>query len=324
MKQLFSILICCILCAAAGFSTETQAITGADISIRFFNRTVYYPGNSPSEPVLVNISITNKGPATLRFKLADEHSFSLDFSAVNTRNRGLEHTDFWLRKRNSNQQVYFREISIESGESYSFTENLKDYLSIPSPGMYILDCSFYPELKTLSGESEPSIKSNRLTLEVKPSPGAAAVKILPVSPVTGAVLQAQDIPPDQVINYMLTARQKSQWEQFFLYMNFEQMLSRDPARGRRFKAESETGRFNMIENYKSELTQATIDKDISTIPNEFKIERTSYTETEGTVIVIEKFDYRTFKEIKRFTYYLSTENGIWYINDYTVDNLGTE
>lgn len=300
------------------------SLCAADISIRFFDRMVYYPGNSPSEPIQVQITITNDETETLRFKLADQHFFSLDFSAVNTRNKMLEHTEDWSRKRNTNQQIFFREISLEPGEAYSFTENVKNYLSIDIPGMYILDCAFYPELKRLSGDSEPSVKSNRLTLEIKPSPGAAAVKLLPVSPKTGEVLQAQPIPPDQVITYMLTARQKSLWEQFFLYMDLDSMLSRDPSRSRRFRAESEAGRAQLRENYKSELSQTKIDTEISTIPVDFKIERTSYTEMEGTVTVLEWFNYKDFSEKKRFTYLLSARDGIWRVYDYTVDNLGTE
>ena len=102
------------------------------------------------------------------------------------------------------------------------------------------------------------------------------------------------------------------------------MITRDPSRGRRYRAESEEGRVGMIENYKRELAQASVDKDISTIPVEFLIERTTYTETEGSVSVIEWFDYRTFREKKRFTYYLSSRDGIWRVVDYKVDNLGTE
>ncbi len=316
VKKLFAICLCLFMLAGT--------LCAADISIRFFDRMVYYPGNSPSEPVLVQITITNDETGTLRFKLADQHFFSLDFTAVNTRNKNLEHTGEWARKRNGSQQIFFREISLEPGESYSFTENVKEYLSIDAPGMYILDCAFYPELKRLSGDSEPSIKSNRLTLEIKPSPGAAAVKMLPVSPKTAEVLQAQPIPPDQVITYMLTARQKSLWDQFFLYLDIDKMLSRDPSRSRRFKAESETGRALIRENYKNELSQTRIDTDISSIPVEFRIERTSYTENEGIVTVLEWFNYKDFSEKKRFTYLLSARDGIWRVYDYTVDNLGTE
>lgn len=323
VKQLFFVI--CIVGMVSGFASPQDTLPGADVSIRFYDRTVYYPGNSPSEPILVQVTIANKGPETLRFKLADDLFFSLDFVAVNTKNQMLEHTETWMRKRNTNRQIFFREVSIESGEAYSFTENVKDYLIISAPGMYVLDAVFYPELKRISGDSDESqVRSNRLMLEVKPSPLAAAVSVLPVSPVTAEVLTPQSIPPDQVVTYMLTARQKSRWDQFFLYLDLERMIQKDPTRSKRYRAESEAGRFTMIERYKADLAQATADKDIATIPVEFMIEKTMYTGTEGTVTVIEWFDYRTFREKKRFTYYLASRNGIWHIYDYTVDNLGTE
>lgn len=306
------------------FAQIPVSFTGADVTIRFVDRTIYYPGDSPTEPIMVQVQITNNGSQTVRFKLADDHFFSLDFSAINTKSQNLEHTENWTRNRSSNRQIYFREISLEPGEAYSFTENIKDFLRISSPGMYILESSFYPELKRLSDSREAHIKSNRLTLEIKPSPGPATTRFLPISPVTAEVLQAKPLPPDQVITYLLTARQKSLWEQFFLYLDLEQMISRDPSRNKRFRSESENGRMLMIDNYKSELRQETTDKDISTIPVDFKIERTSYTDSEATVTVLEWFDYRTFREKKRFTYYLASRDGIWRVYDYTVDNLGTE
>jgi hypothetical protein len=201
---------------------------------------------------------------------------------------------------------------------------LKDYLAISNPGMYIIDCSFYPELKRLPDESEPLIRSNRLTLDVKPSPGAAAVKMLPVSPVTAEVLQAIAMPPDEVITYIITAPQQSHWEQFFLYFDMEEMIQRDPARKRRFNASSENARYRMIEDYKSEMAQSKVDTDISTIPVDFEIEKTTYAKSEGTVSVIEWFNYANYSEKKRFTYYLASRDGIWRVVDYAVDNLGTE
>lgn len=295
-----------------------------DISIRFYDRRVYYPGDSSGEPIFVQVSITNNNPDTLHFKLADDRSFSMDFHILNTRNRELKHTEQWLVKRNTNRQIYFREISLEPGEIYSFTENIKEYVDISDPGIFLLTASFFPELKRSSDNSEPHINSNRLSLEIKPAPAAAALRTLPVSPATGEILQAKPIPPDQVITYILTARQKSLWEQFFLYMDLEKMISRDPSRNKRFKLESEAGRINMVEVYKHELSQERVDKDIAVIPVDFKIEHTGYTDTLAEVKVIEWFEYRNFKEKKRFTYFLTSRDGVWTVYDYIVENLGTE
>ena len=229
-----------------------------------------------------------------------------------------------MRKRNTNRQIYFREITLEPGETYSFIENIKDYIEINEPGIFLVNSLFFPELKRYSDNSEMHVISNKLSLEIKPAPSAAALGSLPVSPLSGEILQAKPIPPDQVISYLLTARQKSLWEQFFLYMDLEKMISRDPSRNRRFKAESEAGRMEMVEVYKHELSQERVDKDIAVIPVEFKIEHTGYTDTKAEVKVIEWFEYSNFREKKRFTYFLASKDGIWTVYDYIVENLGTE
>lgn len=308
----------------AAFAEDIKTLNTEDVLIGFYDKTVYYPGDSASEPIFVKISVINNGKNTMRFKLADDRSFSIDFSLLTTKNRYIKHSEDWARKRNSNRQIYFREISLEPGESYSFVENIKEYLTIESPGIYILRSNFFPELKRLPDESENHITSNALTLEVRPSLSASALGGMPVSGATGEILKKLPISPDQVIRYLLASRQKSLWNQFFLYMDVERMLNKDPSKSRRFKAESESGRITMMETYKRELSQELIDKDIAAIPVEFKIEHTAYTDTEAQVKVIEWFQYRNFREKKRFTYYLSSRDGIWIVYDYIVENLGTE
>ena len=308
------------LCFAEAKKEESHE---KQISIRFYAKSVYYPGGEDSEPILVKVSITNSSAKAMRFKLADDRSFSIDFSLINTRNKDVLHNEGWKRKRASNSQIYFREITLEQGETYSFVENIKNYVSLEKAGVYVLKALFFPELKRLVDNTEEHLVSNALTLEVKPSPAALSLGGLPVSEATGEILKPQAIPPDQVINYMLIARQKSLWQQFFLYMDVDRMIAKDSARGRRFQAESEMGRLTMIEIYKRDLSRSHIDKDIAAIPAEFQIEHTAYTNTEAQVKVLEWFQYRNFREKKRFTYYLSSRDGVWMLYDYLVENLGT-
>jgi len=324
VKKHFIIVLCLIQSLFIFAQNADSPVLKAEVSIRFYDRRIYYPGSGSSEPIFIQISITNNNSETFRFKLADDRSFSIDFGIINSKNRQLQHTVDWMRKRNTNRQIYFREISLEPGETYSFIENLKDYIEITEPGIFLVNALFFPELKRYSDNSELHILSNKLSLEIKPAPSAAALGSLPVSQVSGEILQAKPIPPDQVIAYLLTARQKSLWEQFFLYMDLEKMISRDPSRNRRFKAESEAGRMEMIQIYKHELSQERVDKDIAVIPVEFKIEHTGYTDTQAEVKVIEWFEYSNFREKKRFTYFLTSKDGIWTVYDYVVENLGTE
>mgnify|MGYP001667927770 CR=1 FL=1 len=292
------------------------------VNIAYHDKKVYY--TDAGSAVLVRVSLTNRGGETVYFKLADNHEFSLDFTAIDTKNKNVARTEAWLRNMNTNNRVYFRDVSLEPGETYSFIENAKDFLKFETPGVYILQCAFFSDLRFKSDLSEAHILSNRLTLEIKPSLGPLSIGTLPVSESNNDILQAQAIPPDQVITYMLNARQKSYWEQFFLYIDLERLIQKNPSKSKRYTAESEMGRIQMLNEFRQQLRQSKIEQSIVMLPSDFKIERTTYNDTEAEVKVIEWFSYSNFKEKKRYTYSLSSRDGVWTVYDYVVENLGTE
>ncbi len=304
----------------AADNTENN-FSNASVSIRFNNKTIFYPGNQNDNPVNVHITIKNDGLETLRFKLADDRAFSLDFNAFTVKNNSLEMTDNIIEKRTTYQTVYFREIALEYGEEYSFVENVKDYLKINDSGVYYLELAFYPELYK---SKYISLKSNRLSLEIRPSPLATASNYLPVKEKNVELLKPENIAPDKVVEQTIIARQKSLWDQFFLYLDVEALLKRNPSLNKKYISVSADERNRMIEQFKASLMQSQIENDIIAIPESFKIEKTSYSPTEGSVVVIEWFKYPNFSEKKRYTYKIRLREGIWQIYDYTVVNLGTE
>ena len=291
------------------------------VSIKYYNRTMYYPGNRESNPVLVHISIKNNSTETKRFKLADDRMFSIDFDVITIKNQTLPQSENLIKKRTTNRTVYFREIALDNGEEYSFTENLKDYIDITDPAVYYADLKFYPELYK---SKYISLDSNRLTLEVRPSPSAAASSILPVTDNTAELLKPEDISPDKVVERTIIARQKSLWDQYFLYMDIEAMLQRNAVAKRKYNAVSADERARLLKNYKADLMQSRIDNDIVAVPESFEIEKTLYSRTEGTVTVTEWFKYPNFREKKSYVYKVRQREGIWQIYDYVVTNLGTE
>lgn len=282
---------------------------------------MYYPGNRESNPVLVHISIKNNSTETKRFKLADDRMFSIDFDVITIKNQTLPQSENLIKKRTTNRTVYFREIALDNGEEYSFTENLKDYIDIKDPAVYYADLKFYPELYK---SKYISLDSNRLTLEVRPSPSAAASSILPVTDNTSELLKPEDISPDKVVERTIIARQKSLWDQYFLYMDIEAMLQRNAVAKRKYNAVSADERARLLKNYKADLMQSRIDNDIVAVPESFEIEKTLYSRTEGTVTVTEWFKYPNFREKKSYVYKVRQREGIWQIYDYVVTNLGTE
>ena len=373
-----------LLCAVLpGFSA------GVDLTIRFYDKKVYF---TDGDPIYIQVTLNNNSPSVYRFRMADDHVFSLDFDVRTMKNRPVEAAEVLLRRRGSSSQVFFRDISIESGESFSFIENLRDYAALNATGVYVVQARLYPELyknnaalrtgafpaasqtgqQTVNGgglagsggsggltgmagsggnagsggsggslssggngggagsngsngSANTDLLSARLTLNIR-TPLLPAEDGLPqaLDLETNAILVRDRLPPDEVIAFMLTARQKSQWEKFFLYLDLEQMLLRDAARERRWRVESEEGRRRMLERFRSDLQSSTIDGDISSIPSRFDIERTTYNAGEGTVIVLERFRQGDYTEKKRYTYHLRKTDDVWTVIDYVVINLGTE
>lgn len=305
------------------FSEEKESSKYDDmsVSIKYYDRTMYYPGNPDTNPVFVHISIKNNSARTMRFKLADDRMFSVDFNGYTIKNLQIPQTENVIRKRTTNQTVYFREISLEAGEEYSFVENLKDYIEISEPSVYYVELKFYPELYK---SKYLSVTSNRLSLEIRPSPSAASSAVLPVKNKSAELLKPEEISPDKVVEQTIIARQKSLWNQYFLYLDIEAMLQRNAPAKRKYISSSAEERARMLKNYRADLMQSRIDNDIVAVPEKFEIERTVYSKTEGTVTVTEWFRYPNYHEKKSYVYKVRQREGIWQIYDYTVTNLGTE
>ena len=327
-RTLLAIISICVIFAQTVFAQEktesdSQDFSNAAISIRFYDRTMYYPNEVETNPIYVHITIANKGTETLRFKLADDRLFSLNFKALNIRNSSLPYTDKLINARTTSKSVYYRDIALEAGEEYSFVENVKDYIQITEPSIYYLELEFFPTL--YKGNFTKKLVSNRLTLEIKPNPGASSSLVLPVEGKTTQLLKPEPISPDQVVEQTISACQKALWDQFFLYMNVEEMLMNSSRSTKaKYQSVSAIERGRMIENYKADLMQSRIDTDIVAVPASFEIEKTVYSPTEGSVYVIEWFQNSGYKEKKRYTYHLLRRDGIWQIYKYDVDNLGRE
>jgi hypothetical protein len=330
VKQLKNIVLALVLGILS-----VPAFADIGLSIRYFDKRIYYLAD---DPIFVQITIANTSPSTYRFKLADDRAFSIDFDVRTMTNLAVNPAEPLVNRRSTNAQVFFREITVESGESFSFVENMRNYVQLDKSGVYVVQVRMYPELFRVAGTggtpvslgaSGVPLESNRLSLNIRPPALSATVSgpgglPLALDVETNANLVREKLPPDQVVNYILTARQKSQWEKFFLYLDLEALIIRDAPRQRQWLAESEEGRQRMIARYRSELEAAVTDGDIATIPMEFQIELTRYSAEEGTVSVLEKFKTGNYIERKRYTYYLRQRDDVWTIVDYTVLNLGTE
>ena len=306
-----------------------ETVSGeVEFDIRLYDRRIYYTTDAAgnNDPIYIQITIINNSPLPYRFKLADDRSFSIDVDIRSMSNRQLPQTDLLIRKRTQTSQVFFREITIESRESYSFIEDLRDYIRFENPGSFRVRATVFPELIRGAGSAliKP-LESNYLNLNLRPAviTGRDGIPIA-MDTATGAALVKQPIPPDEVITYMITARQESQWERFFLYLDPEAMLLRDRYQSRKFTTLNEAERQKMVAEYIENLKKATVDGDIVVIPTSFEILRTEHDNYEATVTVRQKFRNPSFTQIRLYTYTLERRDNYWIIVNYTAQGIGTE
>ena len=331
MKRILTIIVSVFLIFAQSlFAQSAENFTlnnksadfdALDITIAYKNKTIFFPSDTANSPVLVDVTIENKGAETVYFKIADDRSFSADVHAIDVKNEILQQPSTLIRTRTTSSTVYFKEIALEPTETFGFTIDLKDYIAIEDPAIYYATVVFYPELYKSRGTS---ISSNRIVLEINPPRAIGSQSIAPMDYTTGHIIQPEFLPPDQVVEQTIIARQRSLWDQFFLYMDTESIYFKNPQNKIRYNSLSENERQKLLQNFKNSLIKDKIDNEIVALPEKFEIEKTTYTKSEGTVSVMQWFEYPTYTELKRYTYYLRLRNNIWQIYDYTVDNVGTE
>jgi hypothetical protein len=310
-------VICLLFAILAGLAqAEAQ---GVSFSIRFHEKRIYYLGDA-QYPVLLEAALANESANTFRFRIAENRFFNLDFEVSTPSNQLLDHAQKFIRSKNSNQPVFMREVTLEPGERYSITVNLNEFVEFRSAGLYTVQGLFYPELST---PSAIPLRSNTLSLSLRPAVVFPEEKAR-IEAETGALLAREPKPPDEVVTYTLQARQKSQWEKFFLYLDLESLYQASPSRRESYRRLSQENRRAALEGFRRQLMERVVDSDIVLIPSQFEVQETRYTPFEATVQVLEKFSQRDFTELKRFTYYLTRRDLIWLITGYETVNLGTE
>lgn len=307
------ILFLYILTAFSLFADNQELVC----SIRFYNKTIYYPGKS----IPVEINIHNNASFPRTFDLADQRVFNMDFSVETFKKQRLPHTEKFIIARGGNQPVYIREITLEPGDRYSFITDLADYIEISHPGMYRITGMFHTELN--NGFNKKTLTTNILTLSVRPG-GVTAPYEDVIDMETTEVLIKQMLPPDEIVDYMLKARQEMAWTKFFLYLDLKELFLNNETRERRYRRSTEEEQLVMLQEFKQAMILGDTERGIIDIPYTYEVINTSYTPKEAVVMVNANFRHPDYMEKKKYTYYLHKRDGIWVIYNYEVMNLGNE
>lgn len=310
------------LCIAGGGHAQSDGSQPVTISIRFYDKAVYFPGSE----IPIKVTVRNEGSQPFRFKLAEDRAYSISFEVRTLSNVRLPSSDAYSRKLASASPVFYREVVIEPSEEYSFVEDLALYVLVKDPGAYRVNLAFYPEL--FRGTQSPRIPSNELALSVRPgSPDPTTVA--GIEAMIETPRRADKLPPDRVVENMLLSRIKERWDEFFSYFKIDKMIQRDPERKRLYDRQSDEGRRRMEEEWRASIVTGTSTDDILPAVTSFEIVQTFYSRGQGTVVSRQKYDRRRtgggdYVEVKLYTYELSLIDGEWYIVGYTVKNEKAE
>lgn len=306
-----------ITAAAALVFAAFSASAEPTLSIRFFDKKIFFPGSE----IPIMVTIANPDTSTYRFKLADDRLFSISFEARTPTNRSLDMSDSYKSAMGESRPVFYREIAIKPGEEYSFKENLERFIRITDPGSYSVRAFFYPELSG-SGASA-ALTSNTLLVSIRPSPDLPPASDI-IRSGTAEILKPQALPPDEVVRRTIVALQRGLWNEFFLYLDLEALYTMSSDRKASYTADSEEGRRITLERYRADLQSSPEGQPFSIRPYFFEILETRYTPSRGYVTVLEKFEERQLRLIKEYTYELKRSGDIWYIVGYVVHNKGVE
>lgn len=291
-----------------------------DVTIRLYDEDIYFPDSE----IELYITIQNETPETQRFRLADDRAYNVEFLIYDDQGRRIEPEGDVIIEGGVNQ-VYYRTISLEPGDYFSFVETLSETIQLERPGLYSVSVAFYPELKGLSRQA--AIHSNTITLSIRPGETPEERTEERFQAIAVRELQRQQLSPDDTVRYLLDARRESNWDRFFLYLNLEKLYRQEPDRDRRYRREmSEAEQRERLDEFRQELIEQSDPRDtgLTVVPDSYRIERTTYTPTEGTVVAELHFDFDRYRERKRYIYRLERRNGFWEIIGYDVTNLPNE
>lgn len=305
--------------ALATLATLTVHSQNLSLRIDLYDEQVYFPDSR----IEVHVTLENDTPQAVRFRLATERLFNLSFEVRTDRNETLPVSEDFSIAR-SQDQVFYRTVTLESGERLSFIETLGDYVSIPSSGLYTVQARFYPGLHGYGNEN--SVYSNPIVLHVRPGATPEIREQQRFDAIVDQRLQREDISPDRVVSYTISALQEENWERFFLYLDIERLYTSIPSRKNVFDRLSERDQIELLAQYRDELRMRAVDRDstLVMIPDDFRILETNYSPTLGTVRVMAYYNMGTFRERREYVYDLERRNGFWEIVEYSVNSLANE
>jgi len=291
------------------------------VKIELGNPKIYKEGDN----IYLNVILLNKTNSVQSTYIAEDKKYSFDFSIVTTKNQEIRYRKEYVTHFNRVQNIYMSKISLMEEEGYIYKILLNDYYDLNMTGQFYVTGYFYPNLKVNDDRSN-AIKSNQLVINIREKnfDDRYYANTVEVDDTNGSPVETlKKIPPDEVVDYMLSARMKRNWDKYFLYMNMDELIKTNNIFGRDFGKKNLEQQRELIKNYKEYLKKDNIN-DINFLPHKFDIVKTTYSQTEAKVEVLVQFKSLDYIEQKYYTFFLRRNGEYWSVYSYEVMDMGVK
>ncbi|OHD53369.1 MAG: hypothetical protein A2Y33_05510 [Spirochaetes bacterium GWF1_51_8] len=284
------------------------AADGIKVELQFFTQT--YRLNDPI-PVMVNVVNTSK--EQFHFDVSSLIYETFFFEVKTPKNEDIVINDLFQieMKNNFSSSEDYRDITLNSGESFSKTIDINQWYLVKDSGYYFVKGVFYPN----PDDKSKKIESVYYKILVKPPLMIESELLKEEQAKTLKLQQVKLLPPYEVVSDMIDAKMKKDWNRFLVHIDAERLIQSFDSFWIEYK-NAKTGQYalEVIERFKKYLTVYWQD-----VVESYTIKKSTIEADKAQVECDVTYILRNVSYIARYTFILyKNHNGEWLVENYIV------
>ena len=281
---------------------------GVKVELQFFTQT--YRLNDPI-PVLVNVVNTSK--EKFHFDVSSLIYETFFFEVKTPKNEDIVINDLFQieMKNNYSSSEDYRDITLNSGESFSKTIDINQWYQIKDSGYYFIKGVFYPN----PDDKSKKLESVYYKILVKPPLMIESELLKEEQAKTLKLQQVKMLPPYEVVADMIDAKMKKDWNRFLVHIDAERLIQSFDNFWIEYK-NAKTGQYalEVIERFKQYLTVYWQD-----VVESYTINKSTIEGDKAQIECDVTYVLRNVTYVARYTFILyKNHNSEWLVENYIV------
>jgi hypothetical protein len=309
MKPVKAILVFILFWAAACVTgLYGLDLNDVKVELQFFQQTYRL-----NEPINVTIQVVNVSPSRISFQVSSLIYETFFFDIRTPRSETVNPLDTFevLMKNRASSSGDFRDIVLEPQEAFSKVIDVTQWFDFKESGYYFIRGLFH------ANPDKQADQQSSIDYKILVKPPLLVEKKLSEDE-KERIVQLEDakkLPPYEVIDDLLDAKMKKDWERFQVHIDPERLIKAFQDYNNDYEnARSGKYKLDVLEGFKRYLTQHWQDR-----IDRYSIGASQIQDGKATVECDVDFATRTSKYGLRYTFSLYRNHlGQWLVYDYTV------